>query len=296
MSAEKMSAAAAEPWMTATLGSTELNRISSFVQTQTGIQLPPSKGMMLQTRLRRRLRALKCDSFEEYCEVLFRPGSSHPDEIVCLVNALTTNKTDFFRESRHFDFLSGLILKQLAAPRCRWTDRPLEVWSAGCSTGEEPYTLSMVLHEIREVFPSFRFKILATDVSTDALSNARNAIYSEETVETVPLSMRKKYLLRSRVSARELVKVAPHAQSPVTVRKLNLMDRDFGIEPAIDLIFCRNVMIYFDEQTCDELVHRFCRQLAPGGHLFVGHSEAIQCQKFPLKMRAPSVYRLEKTQ
>ncbi len=272
------------------LSQKDFSRLSAFVYEHCGIKLPPSKKTMLEARLRRRLRALDMKSYDDYCDYLFGPVGQK-EEIVCMIDLVTTNKTDFFRESAHFDFLLGTCLPEFCEPGNGGVWRKMSVWSAGCSTGEEPYTLAMVLCEYAESRPGFRFSILATDISTRVLEKAALGIYDEERVGPVPPAMRRKYLLKSRDRSKGLVRVAPVPRSTVDFRRLNLMNENFGLRERMDVIFCRNVIIYFDKATQEGLVNRFARSLAPGGYLFLGHSETLCGMDVPLVQVAPTVYR-----
>jgi len=274
----------------ARLSPRDFGRLSAFVYKFCGIKLPPSKKTMLEARLRKRLRALEMNSFDDYCNYLFgRDGQKV--EVVRMIDLVTTNKTDFFREPAHFDFLLRACLPEYCdvGTGCAW--RKMTVWSAGCSTGEEPYTLAMVLCAFAETRPGFRFSILATDISTRVLEKAALGIYDEERVEPVPPAMKQKYLLKSKDRSKGLVRVAPVLRSLVNFRRLNLMDEDFGIREPMHVIFCRNVIIYFDKATQERLVSRFAQRLAPGGYLFLGHSETLCGMDVPLVQMAPTVYR-----
>ncbi len=272
------------------LSQKDFTRLSAFVHEHCGIKLPPSKKTMLEARLRRRLRALDFRSYDDYCEYLFGP-EGQKEEIVRMIDLVTTNKTDFFREPAHFEFLVRSCLPELCDGGRGGGWRGLSVWSAGCSSGEEPYTLAMVLSEFAESRPGFRFSILATDISTKVLEKAAVGIYDEERVEPVPAAMKRKYMLKSKDRSKGLVRVVPALRSLVDFRRLNLMDDDFGIREPMDVIFCRNVIIYFDKATQEGLVNRFARHLAPGGYLFLGHSETLCGMDAPLVQMAPTVYR-----
>ncbi len=272
------------------LSQRDFGRLSAFVYEHCGIKLPPSKKTMLEARLRRRLRALEMKSYDDYCEYVFSPDGQR-DEVVRMIDLVTTNKTDFFREPVHFDYLLGTCLPDFCDAGRGGAWRKMSVWSAGCSTGEEPYTLAMVLCAFAETRPGFRFSILATDISTKVLEKAALGIYDEERVEPVPPALKRKYLLKSKDRSKGLVRVAPVLRSQVDFRRLNLMDEDFRIREALDVIFCRNVIIYFDKATQEALVNRFARRLAPGGYLFLGHSETLCGMDVPLVQMAPTVYR-----
>jgi chemotaxis protein methyltransferase CheR len=243
---------------------------------------------MLQSRLQRRMRALGLSSLEEYKDYLFESPQAEA-ELADFVNAVTTNKTDFFREPHHFDFLCRSALPCLDEdPDQHWQ---CKVWCAGCSSGEEPYTLAMVLAEYAAQRPRFDFAILATDVSTRVLHLAASAIYEAERIEPVAEPLRKKYLLRSRSAERNLVRVAAELRSRVHFHSLNFMEPEYPVADTYDVIFFRNVMIYFDKATQESVVNKLCRHLRPGGFLFVGHSESLIGLDVPVSMVGSAVYR-----
>jgi chemotaxis protein methyltransferase CheR len=208
------------------------------------------------------------------------------EELTPMIDQVTTNKTDFFREPAHFDYLARKALPELTLSK-----KSIVLWSAGCSTGEEPYTLAMVLNEFADGHRGCDFTILATDISTRVLEKARLAVYDEEAVSPVPPELKKKYLLRSKDRTRSLYRVRPELREHVRFRHLNLMDGDFGFREQMDIIFCRNVIIYFDKPTQERLLNGFCRHLSPHGYLFMGHSETLFGMDLPLVQVAPTVYR-----
>lgn len=264
-------------------------RFSGYIQRELGIKMPPAKKTMLHARLQKRLRQLKLGSFEDYYDYVFgEPGCK--EELHHMIDVVTTNKTDFFRESRHFEFLSGTILPQLCSKSGRGGLGRFKFWSAGCSTGEEPYTLAMVLSEFKARCAGFGFSILATDISTQVLRKAAAGIYSEAAVAPMPLAYRKKYLLRSKDRKKELVRIVPQLRRLVTFGRLNFMDATYGIKDAMHVIFCRNVIIYFDKPTQEKMLNRLCRHLQPGGYLFMGHSETLNGLNVPLKLVTSTVY------
>jgi len=266
-------------------------RLSEFIHQQYGIKMPPIKKTLLESRLQKRLRKLELKSFQEYCDYLFSPDGRQ-NEIPHFIDKITTNKTDFFREPDHFEYLANHALPTLleAAPR---VNRQLRIWSAGCSTGEEPYTLAMVISEFMDKRPDLRFSfsILATDISSEVLRTARKAVYHEIRIAPVSMALRKKYLLKSRDKSRKVVKIAPELRQKVQFGKLNFMDKDFGIQKPMDIVFCRNVIIYFDKPTQTHILTKLCRHLPTGGYFFQGHSESIQGMDLPLKQVFPTVYR-----
>jgi chemotaxis protein methyltransferase CheR len=224
----------------------------------------------------------------EYCNYLFA-RENRDQELIHLIDAVTTNKTDFFREPDHFEYLVSRALPDL--DRRSGADRRYLVWSAGCSTGEEPYTLAMVLSEYAESRPGFRFSVLATDICTAVLDKARTGIFKSEVVAPVHPNLRKKYLMRSRDRSSDLVRVIPELRTKIEFQRLNFMDADFGLSRRPEIIFCRNVIIYFDRPTQIRLLEKLAGQLAPGGYFFAGHSESLQNMGLPLVAVGSSVYR-----
>lgn len=254
--------------------------------------MPWSKMSMVESRLRKRLRRLKINRFSDYCDFLFSPQGMEK-EMTFFINVITTNKTEFFREYAHFEYLVQKVVPELMARRGSGIKRRLNLWSAASSRGNEAYTIALVLSEFAERYPEldFDFFILATDISTEVLEDAQKGIYSHEEIKPVPMDLRKKYFLKSRNKKKNLVRVIPALRNKVRFRQLNLMDNDFQFHKPMDIIFCRNVMIYFDKETQDNLILRLCNHLKQGGYLFMGHSEVLHCQNLPLVSTAPAVYR-----
>lgn len=267
----------------------EFQLFSSFIYNQVGIQLPPAKRTMLEARLQKRLKALNIESFETYSQFVFSPAGQQ-SELVHLIDVVTTNKTDFFREPGHFSFLCQNALPAIIARRDRSPSQPVRIWSAGCSSGEEPYTLAMVVADFAAEQRHCRFSIHASDISTRILETARTAIYPEERTEGIAPHIKKKYLLRSRDRQRGLVRICPELRAMVSFQRINFMDSDFGLPEKMDIIFCRNVVIYFDKGTQQELMRKFHRQLRPGGYLFLGHSETLNGIDVDFKAVASTVY------
>lgn len=267
-------------------------RISGFIQSNFGIKLPEVKRTMVESRLQKRLRVLGLRSFDEYGDFVFSPEGIS-EELTHMVDLITTNKTDFFREPSHFNYLYNSVVPELIKKSGAGMRKPLRVWSAGCSSGEEPYSLAMVLSEYAARNPGFDFNILGTDISVRILEKALKGIYREEVAEPVPQPMRKKYLLRSRSREETLVRIKPALRSKVRFRRLNLMDPDPETRTPMDIIFCRNVIIYFERAVQEEIVRKLCRRLEEGGFLFLGHSETLHGMSLPLRVVAPMVYRKE---
>ena len=268
----------------------DFERFSKLVYDQCGIKLPSHKRSMLEARLRKRLRAHNLYTFEDYADLIFSKGET-TEELVKLIDVVTTNKTDFFREPAHYDYLVKSALPFLVSSFGSGVNQPLRVWSAGCSTGKEPYTLAMVLKEYQKEEPDLQFDILGTDICTDVLEKAVQGIYPAIKAEPIPTALKKKYLLKSKASENSMVRIVPELRSLVRYRRLNFMDDDFGFREPFDIIFCRNVIIYFDRPTQECLLAKLVDNLAVGRYIFLGHSETLLGLNLPLKQMAPSVYR-----
>jgi chemotaxis protein methyltransferase CheR len=273
------------------LGPRDFALLSSFIQREVGIQVPPAKRVMLESRLRRRLRALGLSDFHAYTSRVFGPKRDEA-EIINLIDAVTTNKTDFFREPHHFEFLARQALPQLVDLGLGTTAQPLRLWSAASSTGEEPYTIAMVMSELSEKQP-LSWQVLATDISTSVLARARRAIYAADSAAPIPAALKFKYLMRSRERTQKLVRVVPRLRQKVTFQRLNLLSQRYAIPQPVDVVFCRNVFIYFDRATQRQIMMRFVQALRPGGFVFLGHSESIAGLSVPLAQIAPTIYRKE---
>lgn len=277
-----------DPHAPAAMSDAEFGHFAKLVTSKLGIKMPATKKFMLQSRLRRRMRQLDIDTIGRYQEYLFRSPDS-AQELVHFINAVTTNKTDFFREAHHMHALPERVLPVL------WRERgarglQFKLWCAGCSSGEEPYTLAMVLSEFAGAHPGFAYSILATDISTKVLGEAEQGIYDESKIAPVPVELRRKYLLRSRNPDRPLVRISPELRSKIRFRRLNFMDADYHLRETFDAIFFRNVMIYFDRPTQETVLTKLVRQLKPGGHLFVGHSESLAGMNLPLQAVSTAIH------
>jgi chemotaxis protein methyltransferase CheR len=273
---------------TAGMSSASFARLAAYITSELGIKMPETKLTMVQSRLLRRVRDLQLTSIDQYTEYFFDAGNAHEREQ--LINAITTNKTDFFREPQHFEYLVGTVLPGLAN-RGRGSGQAVKVWSAGCSSGEEAYTLAMILDAYAAGMPGFDFAILATDVSTQVLQRGHRGIYSESHVQPVPAGLRSSYLLQSRDGAERMVRVVPGLRAKVSFHQLNFMDDAYRIGNLFQVVFFRNVMIYFDRPTQEAVINKICRHLAPGGYLFAGHSESLAGLDIPLRPVKASIYR-----
>lgn len=274
------------------LSGKDFKRLAELIQTEAGIKMPESKKTMLESRLRKRLNDLNFSTFKKYCDYLFsEEGMKY--ELIQLLDAVATNKTEFFREIEHFNFLIQKAVPELITSIGAGVKKDMLIWSAGCSTGEEAYTLGMVLNEFKVQYPglNFNFKILGTDISTKVLKVAKRAVYSFDKSEPVPLNLKKRYLLKSRDRSKDLIRIKPGLRSVVSFRRLNFMDHDFKLREKADIIFFRNVMIYFDKETQERILTRIIGHLTLGGYLFMGHSETLNGLRIPpLKNTAPTIY------
>jgi len=268
----------------------DFDRLAAFIHRVTGIKMPASKYSMIENRLQRRVAATGAANFAAYCAQVLAEGENGP-ELVNLIDAITTNKTDFFREPEHFRALADSIL-----PGMDTSVRRLKAWSSACSTGAEPYTLAMVLSEYRQAQHA-RFQpmpapsVTATDVCTTVLATARDGIYPADMVEPVPPALRQRYLLRSRDTTRRLVRVTPALRAMVRFGRLNLMDSRYSLDNDFDIVLCRNVLIYFDRNDQAAVLRRLCSHLRPGGTLIVGHSESLHGLDLPVQQVGHTMFR-----
>lgn len=260
-------------------------KLAALIFDKTGIKMPATKATMLQGRLQRRLRDTGMATLDAYCDHLF-DGTAGPEEMIHLINAVTTNKTDFFREPGHFDFMAQTALPALAAAG----RRRIRAWSAACSTGAEPYTMAMILDQCAQGGGS-DYGILATDIDTAVLDTARRGIYPAELVEPVPAALRQRYVVTSLDRKANKVRIVPALRSAIGFARLNLMDASYPVGDPMDIIFCRNVLIYFDKPTQEKVVRRLCDCLRPGGYLFLGHSESIAGMDLPVTTASYTVFR-----
>lgn len=263
---------------------------SEYIQEELGIKMHRNKQVMLQARLMKRLRALGIGTYEEYYEYLFS-DKGHDTELPYFVHQVTTNKTDFFREPAHFQYMVEHAIPALVSENTYSWRNPLRIWSAACSTGEEPYTLAMVMADYAEQEHPVNFNILATDISTTVLQTAAQGIYNNEKVDPVPHFIRRKYILRSRDRKKDMVRIIPELRSKVHFQWVNLKAPSFNIDNKMDIIFCRNVIIYFSRETQQLVIGNLCNQLRTGGFLFMGHSETLSGFSLPLKQVATTIYR-----
>lgn len=247
--------------------------LAHLIENHVGIKLANSKRTMVEGRLRRRVRALGFPCLDAYAAHVL-DHSQVEGELIHLIDCVTTNKTDFFREPAHFDFLQDEAIPALIGKQSRRPAR-IKVWSAACSTGAEAYTIAMVLEGMRSAHHDFRYSILGTDISTQVLDEARAAVYASAMVEPVPAPFRTRFLMIPKDPSRSDVRIVPELRRTARFERLNLMDPGYFVDTDVDVIFCRNVLIYFDKPTQQAVVERLAAHLRPGGYLLLGHSESM---------------------
>jgi chemotaxis protein methyltransferase CheR len=266
----------------------DFGKLSSFVYEELGIKMPYAKKIMLQSRLQKRLADLKIGSFKDYIEFVFSKEGQER-EMIEMIDLITTNKTDFFRESSHFDYLTTTVLPEFCSGKR--TRKTIKIWSAGCSSGEEPFTIAIVLREFFQNYQDIDFEIFATDISLRILKKAATAIYSEDRTNVISSSLKRKYFLKSKDQINKTVRLVPEIRSRVTFQRLNFMDPYYAVEKEFDIIFCRNVLIYFDRDTQQQVITKLSSKLRSDGIFFLGHSESITNMKVPLRQIKPTIFR-----
>ena len=251
------------------LSDKEFKFLRDIVFRECGINLTERKKALMQSRLLRRLKTLKLDNFEKYCDYL---SNNYQEELVNLINCITTNKTDFFRESKHFDFLKEVVFPSIE----KKGQNRIRIWSAGCSTGEEPYSIAITFAEYFRNKRMPDVKILATDIDTNVLEKAESGIYIyEENVRGLGEDIIERYFQRGKGQDQDRLTVTDSIKNIISFRRLNLLGEDFPMKGMFDLIFCRNVIIYFDKPTKDKVVNKLFSYLSHDGYFFAGHSESL---------------------
>ncbi len=269
------------------LGEEEFRRISDLVYDHCGINLHDGKKELVRSRLAKRLHKGRFTSFSQYIKHVLEDPTGK--EFSILIDSLSTNLTKFFREERHFEYMRTQLLPRLA--KAKEASRQLRIrgWSAGCSSGEEPYSIALTLLDAFAGKERWDIRLLATDVSTRILERAQAGVYDRERIEPIPMPLRSKYLSTRREGDKERYVVGPALREMVIFRYLNLM-KDWPIKGPLDFIFCRNVMIYFDKPTQARLIRRFYDLLGSGGVLFTGHSESLTGIEHAFKYVQPTIY------
>jgi chemotaxis protein methyltransferase CheR len=258
-------------------------RFRALVYRECGINLTDHKRAMFSSRLQKRLSQLGLTSFQDYYDLVV--GGHSDAELTTMLDYISTNQTEFFREPHHFTFLRERVLPELAV------DKTVRIWSTACSSGEEPYSIAMTLSDTIDSPSTWNCRILASDISTRMLAKAATGQYSHEKINSLSSDLVRRHFLLGKGSRRELVKIKPHIANMAVFRRINLMDDRYPIKSLLDVIFCRNVMIYFDRETQAKVLARLSRYLKPGGYLFLGHSETMQGISDAFHYVAPTIYR-----
>ena len=264
------------------LSDREMDRIVNLVYDRSGITLHRGKRALVVARLHKVLKAGGFRTFAQY--VRHVENDLTGNELSALLDAISTNHTSFFREDEHFRFLTARVVPPLAA-----ADRPVRVWCAACSTGQEPVTLAVTLMEALPESQHRRIRLLASDISTRALKTANAGVYPMRVAAGVPPALLKSYFERGLAADEGKVRVRAHVRRAIEYRRLNLIEID-NLHESFDVVFCRNVMIYFDKVVQQRVVSMIERHLAPGGYLFIAHSESLNGLSHDLKWMAPAVY------
>jgi chemotaxis protein methyltransferase CheR len=266
------------------------DRFRELIRSLTGISLPPSKVQMIDQRLRRRVLAFGLTDTETYLEQLLG-GTLPGDELRTVIDLITTNTTSFFRESDHFDYLADVIAPKVATRSRPGRPARLKLWSAASSEGAEAFTAAMMLEEARRRGHDFDFAILGTDLSQRMVERAISAVYDTDQLTTVPPDLLRRYFLTSSdPSLARKARVAPELRRRVKFRNLNLMDTHYPVDRDVDVIFLRNILIYFDPVTKERVVERLADHLRPGGILIVGHAESMVVRCSTLRQVKPTIF------
>jgi chemotaxis protein methyltransferase CheR len=273
------------PTPTEQLTDKNFRRLAEFIHGYSGIKMPANKRTMLEGRLRRRMRATRIGNVNDYCRYLFEDDGMAA-EVIHLIDAVTTNKTEFFREPAHFEFMTKKGLAALAAAG----RREIKIWSSACSTGAEPYTIAMVMDEFCGRQRGVDYSILCTDICTEVLDQAVAGVFTEQMIEPVSMERRQNYVMKAKDRSSGQVRITPRLRAKLAFARLNLMDEAYPVETDLDIIFCRNILIYFDKATQAKVLNRLCNHLAPGGYLFLGHSESIVGIDLPVVQIANTVF------
>jgi len=273
-------------WATAQLGDAEYDFLCRLIYERSRIHLGPDKRVLVASRLAKRLRHLNLKTYPEYCQLLRSPAGE--EELTELIDRISTNHTHFFRETKHFDFIKNVIIPEWNKAARR--TEPFRIWSAACSTGEEPYTLAIHLAENFAPADANRWTIEASDISTRVLDIARQGVYEADRLTNVSPELLRRNFQRGTNKWEGHFRVKDELRQRIHFHHLNLLDGAYPFAFQFDLILCRNVMIYFDRPTQESLVSQLSAKLLPGCHLLVGHSESLSGVKHALKMVHPAIY------
>jgi chemotaxis protein methyltransferase CheR len=272
---------------------TEKDRVvlSNFIEKHYGIQMPPTKKILLQSRLQKRALHLRYNSIREYMDFLFS-SQGQQLELGHFAAIISTHKTDFYRENEHFTALRSLLLPELLENSDIGKNETLVAWSSASSTGEEVYSIAITIYDFFKTHGSYlpMFKVIGTDISEDIVEIARKGIYSDQALFTIPVEYRH-YLMRSKDRKQHAIRVVPEIRAFTDFRQQNLMDKLYRVTKGIHIIFCRNVLIYFDKSTQENILRKLVSFLVPGGFLLIGHSESISGMDLPVEPVQLTVYR-----
>lgn len=265
----------------------EFKRIQEFMLNNLGVKLSPIKIVMVNSRLIKRLKASGIHNFPDYVNYALSPEGKRSGELQCMIDELTTHKTEFFRESDHFDFLQNAVLPEFKVKRNSF----FKIWSAGSSTGEEAYTMSMLLFQHKQVNPGFDYNIIATDVSKSVVDKAIKGTYTSYNIKDLDEKYLKKYFTTNSVNGNNEYTINKELKEKVSFSVLNLVDHYQYANGSFDVIFCRNTLIYFDDKSKRAVVSKLISKLKTGGYLFVGLSETVSQYSNDIKQVSPSVYK-----
>lgn len=261
-------------------------RFKVYIENKIGIRIPDTKKIMVESRLYRRLKALRIGTFKEYEEFFFSEKGQR-DEVPRFIECITTNKTDFFREADHFEYLKTNVIPEL----CKIDSiNEIRLWSGASSTGEEAYSMAMLMEDLLKVHPGISYKILATDISEKVLQQGRKAIYYQDICAPIPLKYKKAYCLKSKDIENPTVRIKQELRKRVIFKSINLTDDTYNISKKYHIIFLRNVMIYFNKETQSKILNNIYKHLHPMGYLFLGHSENLPSNSIPFKRVGASIY------
>lgn len=268
----------------------EYHALSKLLTDRYGIKLPDQKRVMFQSRLQSRLRELQFDSFKSYCDYILDPGNTEP-ELEKMISYISTNKTEFFREDQHFKFLEDVVLPAIADHVKPHENKMLNCWSAGCSRGQEAFSMAMIIDFFCQQYaPNLDYFIYGTDVSEKVLNVAQRGVYPFLESEKIPHHFLKEYILKSKDHSNPRIKVSRTLRNKIQFQYGNLMDEDYDLKTEFQIIFIRNTLIYFGTETQTAILKKILRYLVPGGYLFIGHSESLINRDLPIQIIAPSIY------
>ncbi|MDC7127418.1 MAG: protein-glutamate O-methyltransferase CheR [Spirochaetales bacterium] len=269
------------------IGDKEFKLLSNYIESEVGIKLPPIKRSLLESRLQKRLKFHNIPDFSHYCDFVFESPQG-VQEVIEMIDAITTNKTEFMREPGHFEFMVKVALPELVSKK-----NDIKLWSAACSSGQEPYNMAMFMEEFIEKNKPVRYRVDATDISKSSLAKAQKAVYNMADIDMVSLDFKKKYFLKSKSKDNPEVRIKPNIRKNVSFKPINLIKDNYDISERYDIVFCRNVLIYFNKENQYKVISRIVDQMNYGGYLFLGHSESLAGLRENLVTKEASIYRKE---